>query len=426
MGGSEDAGAEPEIDEGPDDAVEDGRGAAVDEALEEAVDDAVEAIEQREAEGRHATNLELFLDLVFVFAVTQVAGVLAGDLHWAGFGRGLLLAWLVWWLWSQFTWLGSAVDLGEGSLSQYLVLLAVPPTLLMAVALPEAYGATGTKFAAAYLVVNLWCLAIQGRNTWADPAARSAWLQYLPLAALAPLALFAGSFLDGDARVAVWALVALFNVGSALAAGRQDEAGGREWSIEPTHFAERHALFVIISLGEVLVAVGAAAADVDLTTTIGAGLVAAVGLACVFWWAYFAYIPGVVEGCLAAAAPRDRGRVARDLFTFGHFPVVFGLVLYAVVAKHAVAHPTEVLGTADLVALAGSVAFFVGGLATLQWQCVRRISRERSAVVVVVALICAIVGPRVDAAVIVTVVGLAVAAQQIVTYRSFRRASMTP
>ncbi len=137
---------------------------------------------------------------------------------------------------------------------------AVPPTLLMAVALPEAYGVTGTKFAGAYLVVNLWCLAIQGRNTWGDPASRSAWLQYLPLAALAPLALFAGSFLDGGARVAVWSLVAAFNVGSALAAGRQDEAGGREWSIEPTHFAERHALFVIISLGEVLVAVGAAAA----------------------------------------------------------------------------------------------------------------------------------------------------------------------
>ncbi len=422
MGGVEDTEAGQDQGDRRDDVPFD----AVEEAVEEAVEDAVEEVEQRVAEGRHATNLELFLDLVFVFAVTQVAGVLAGDLHWAGFGRGLLLAWLVWWLWSQFTWLGSAVDLGDGSLSQYLVLLAVPPTLLMAVALPDAYGATGTKFAAAYLVVNLWCLAIQGRNNWSDAGARSAWLQYLPLAALAPLALFAGSFRAGVARVAVWALVAAFNVGSALAAGRQDEAGGREWSIEPTHFAERHALFVIISLGEVLVAVGAAAAGVELTTSIGGGLVAAVGLACVFWWAYFAYIPGVVEGRLAAAAPRDRGRVARDLFTFGHFPVVFGLVLYAVVAKHVVAHPTDPLGTADLVALAGAVAFFVGGLAALQWQCVHRLSRERSLLVVAVAALCALVGPQVDAVVIVSLVGLVVATQQAVTYRSFVRASMTP
>ncbi|MBL8776357.1 MAG: low temperature requirement protein A [Acidimicrobiales bacterium] len=420
MGGSGDATVGPEPAEHDDGIPRD----EVEEAVEEAVVEAVEEVEQRVAEGRHATNLELFLDLVFVFAVTEVAAVLAGDLHWAGFGRGLLLAWLVWWLWSQFTWLGSAVDLGRGSLSQYLVLLAVPPALLMAVALPDAYGATGTKFAAAYLVVNLWCLAIQGRNVWADAASRSAWLQYIPLAALAPLALFAGSFLDGDARVAVWALVAAFNVGSALAAGRQDEAGGREWNIEPTHFAERHALFVIISLGEVLVAVGATAAEAELTTTIGVGLVTAVGLACVFWWAYFAYIPGVVEGRLASAAPRDRGRVARDLFTFGHFPVVFGLVLYAVVAKHVVAHPTDPLGTADLVALAGSVAFFVGGLAALQWQCVHRISRERMLLVAAVAALCALVGPHVDAVAIVALVGLTVPAQQVHTYRTFRRATM--
>ena len=422
MGGSDDAGTERDAVDSPEGGVDD----ASEGAVEEAVEDAVEEVEQREAEGRHATNLELFLDLVFVFAVTEVAGVLAGDLHWAGVGRGVLLAWLIWWLWSQFTWLGTAVDLGDGSWSQYLVLVAVPPTLLMAVALPEAYGVTGTKFAGAYLVVNLWCLAIQGRKLWDDAPARSAWLQYLPLAALAPVALFAGSFLDGGARVAVWALVAAFNVGSALAAGRQDEAGGREWSIEPTHFAERHALFVIISLGEVLVAIGAAAAEVELTTTIGAGLLAAVGLACVFWWAYFAYIPGVVEGRLAAAAPRDRGRAARDLFTFGHFPVVFGLVLYAVVAKHVVAHPNETLATADLVALAGAVAAFVGGLAGLQWQCVRRVSRERTLLVMAVALLCALVGPQVDAVAIVALVGLTVAAQQIYTYRSFRRATMAP
>lgn len=421
MGGSDEAGTGAADGEA-------GRTDGVDGAdgLEDVVEGAVEAVEQREAEGRHATNLELFLDLVFVFAVTQVAGVLAADLDWAGFGRGLLLAWLVWWLWSQFTWLGAAVDLGTGSLEQYLVLLAVPPALLMAVALPDAYGATGVEFAAAYLVVNLWSLAIQGRNLWDDVPARSAWLQYLPLAALAPIALFAGSFLDGDARVTVWALVAVFTVASALAAGRQDEAGVREWSIEPTHFAERHALFVIISLGEVLVAVGAAAAGETLTTTVGAGLVAAVALACVFWWAYFAYIPGVVEHRLAAAAPRDRGRVARDLFTFGHFPVVFGLVLYAVVAKHVVAHPLDPLATADLVALAGAVACVVGGLAGLQWQCVHRLSRERSLLVLVVAVLCAVLGPHVDAVVIVALVGASVAGQQFHTYRSFVRATMAP
>ena len=95
------------------------------------------ASEPEPQSGRHATNLELFLDLVFVFAVTQIAAFLAADLSLAGFARGLLLAWLVWWLWSQFTWLGTAIDLGGRSAAQLMVLVAVPPTLLMAVALPK-------------------------------------------------------------------------------------------------------------------------------------------------------------------------------------------------------------------------------------------------------------------------------------------------
>ncbi|HMQ25340.1 MAG TPA: low temperature requirement protein A [Acidimicrobiales bacterium] len=374
-------------------------------------------------EGRHATFLELFLDLVFVFAVTQVAAVLASDLTWSGVGRGLLVAWLVWWLWSQFTWLGTAIDLDARSLVPYLVLLAVPPALMMAVAIPDAFSGTGRQFAAAYLVANFWSLAIQGHDAWQRPEARGPWLRYASLAAIAPVALFAGSFLDGDARVVVWTVVALLDIAGAFAAGSGDERS--EWRIDATHFAERHGLFVIISLGEILVAVGAAATGLEPTASVGAGLVATVGVACVLWWAYFAYVPGVVEHRLASAVARERGRVARDLFTFGHFPVVFGLVLYAVVGKHVIAHPFDVLGAPDRWALAGAVALFVGGLAGLQWQIVHRWSRERTLTVVVVAGLCFLVGPHVDAVVLVALVGLVIAAQQFHTYRSFVRATMT-
>lgn len=382
-----------------------------------------EATETAEQVGRHATNLELFLDLVFVFAVTQIAGVLASDLTWKGFGRGLLLAWLVWWLWSQFTWLGTAVDLAGRSTAQFLVLAAVPLALLMAVALPEAYGATGLEFAGAYLAVNLWALGIQGRKLWGEPATRAAWLRYLPLAALAPCVLFIGAFLDGDARVAVWAFVAIFNVGSALAAAGKGRQGTNAWTIDPTHFAERHALFVIISLGEALVAIGATASESDLTPPVGLGLAITVSMACVFWWTYFAYVPQAVEHTLRVAGTYERGRVARDLFTFGHFPVVFGLVLYAVAAKHAVAHPAEHLATGDLAALAGAVAFFVGGLAGLQWQAVRRVAPERVAVILVVVAVCAGLGSTLSGIAVVAVVAVALAIQQTVTLRSFDRRS---
>ena len=372
------------------------------------------APEAQPESGRHATNLELFLDLVFVFAVTQIAGFLAADLSLAGFARGLLLAWLVWWLWSQFTWLGTAINLGGRSAAQLLVLLAVPPTLLMAVALPEAYGSTGVEFGGAYLVVNLWALAIQGRGLWGAAATRSSWLRYAPLAALAPFLLFAGSFLDTGPRTAVWCAVAVFNVASALVGGQRGE-----WKIDPVHFSERHALFVIISLGEVLVAVGTATAGVPLTTEVGAALLAAVAVACVFWWAYFAFVPAVVERTLGGARGLARGRVARDLFTFGHFPIVFGVVLYAVAAKHVVAHPAAVLGEGDLAALATSVAFFLGGLLGLQWQVVRRLAPERLVVIAGVAVGCATLGSEVSGTVMVAGVAFLLAVMQVITLRRF-------
>jgi len=378
------------------------------------------AVEAAEESGRRATNLELFLDLVFVFAVTQVAGVLASDMSAAGFGRGVLLAWLVWWLWSQFTWLGTAIDLSGRSTAQFLVLGAVPFTLLMAVALPGAFGSSGLEFAGAYLAVNLWALAIQGWGLWGEPVTRAAWLRYVPLAGLAPVVLFAGAFLPEGARVAVWCAVAVFNVASAVAGGRGQE-GKTGWSVDPGHFSERHALFVIISLGEILVAVGASAAAVHLGPAVGAGLVAAVAVACVFWWTYFAFVPEAGERALRSALPYDRGRVARNRFTFGHFPIVFGLVLFAVVAKHVVAHPTDSPSGSDLIVLAGAVAFFVGGLLGLQWQAMRRLAPERLAAIGAVAALCLVVGPRIPGEVLLLVVAVIVAIMQAITLRRYDR-----
>jgi len=393
--------------------------AARDKGIEKAGLDGA-ALEAAEDSGRHATNLELFLDLVFVFAVTQVAAVLGSDLSVAGFGRGLLLAWLVWWLWSQFTWLGTAIDLGGRSATQFLVLATVPLTLLMAVALPGAFGSAGLEFAGAYLAVNLWALAIQGWGLRREPATRRAWFRYAPLAALAPLVLLGGALFPGDARFGVWCAVAAFSVASALAGGRGQE-GTIEWTVDPGHFTERHALFVIISLGEILVAVGASAAGVRLTPAVGAGLVAAVAVACVFWWTYFAFVPEAVERSLRLARPYERGRIARDRFTFGHFPIVFGLVLYAVVAKHVVAHPVDPPSSADLVVLAGAVAFFVGGLLGLQWQAVRRLAPERVVAIAAVAALCWSVGPSVPGVALVAVVAVLVAIMQAITLRRLDR-----
>ncbi|MFI0433410.1 MAG: low temperature requirement protein A [Candidatus Nanopelagicales bacterium] len=364
----------------------------------------------------------MFIDLVFVFAVAQVVIVLAANASPAGLGRGLLLAWLVWWLWSQFAWLGTAIDLGRGIRSQLVVLVAVPPTLLMAIAIPEAFDQSGWQFAAAYLVVNVWCLAIQGRASWADSANRSAFLQYAPIALVAPGILLVGAFFDGGVRLALWCAVTAITVISAMAAGRNNEEGKSAWRINASHFAERHALFVIISLGEVVVAIGVAAANATtgIGVATGLGVLAAAGLACALWWTYFAFVPRAVERALMRAPGSGRGRVARDLFTFGHFPIVFGILLYALAAKHVVADPLHHLGAADLFALAGGVALILGGLTNLRWRVVHSIGRERPIAVVTIVAICAALGPVLPGVITVAAVALVLVVMQSLTLLGLR------
>ena len=144
-------------------------------------------------------------------------------------------------------------------------------------------------------------------------------------------------------------------------------------------------------------------------------------MACVFWWAYFAFVPEAGERALRLAPRHDRGRVARDRFTFGHFPIVFGLVLFAVVAKHVVAHPTDSPSDGDLLALAGAVAFFVGGLLGLQWQAVHRLAPERLAAIGAVAVLCWVAGPRIPGEALLFIVAVIVAIMQAITLRRYER-----
>jgi low temperature requirement protein LtrA len=189
--------------------------------------------------------------------------------------------------------------------------------------------------------------------------------------------------------------------------------------IGPVHFAERHALFIIIALGEVLVTAGASATETGLRGRIAAAIAVSVAVACAIWWTYFAYIPEVTEHALRRSRGAERGRLARDLFTFGHFPLVFGIILYAVVVKHLVPAPEGHLSVDDRWLLALSVACFVGGLAVTQYRVVRRVAPERLVAVVVTAGWCAAAKWMPG---LVTVAGIAVvyATMQSITLRSLQ------
>ena len=320
---------------------------------------------------RHATNLELFLDLVFVFAVTQIASLVNHDLTPAGAARGLLIAWLVWWQWSQFTWAGSAIDLQERPNTRVLVLCTIPATLTMAVSIPNSFHQSGRWFGIAYMAVQLLVLAMQGTEAWRDIATRQAFIDFVTFASIAPLFVVAGGFAHDGARVTLWIVAALANVASAM------RGASGEWVINPVHLAERHALFVIISLGEALVAIGATASDIGLSLRIFVGLVSATAVACLVWWTYFAFIPEAAEHTLEKSRTAKRGKLARDLFTFGHFPIVTGILACAVVVKHMVADPRGTLPYADRWLLISAFAMLIGGIVQIEWRVSRQLAVER-------------------------------------------------
>ena len=263
-------------------------------------------------------------------------------------------------------------------------------------------------------------LAVQGVDAWKTPATRRAWAFYAPVAAFAPTLLLLGSFFDGSALLGVWIVVGVLNAASALIGGR----ASAEWSIDPVHFAERHSLFVIITLGEVLVAIGANAAVTSESSGMDgptlAAVIAAVGVACVLWWSYFAYVPRVVEHTLAHPGTRGRGQMARNLFSFGHFPIVCGVISYAVVATHLVQHPKGHPHLPDRLMLLGSVVLFVGGLLNLQFQVSRRVSWVRFVAIGLVAMVVA-VGGSMPALAMVATVGVVVGLMARISFRRFQQ-----
>jgi len=371
---------------------------------------------------RHASNLELFLDLVFVFAVTQIASLIDSDLTVAGVGRGVLIAALVWWQWSQFTWAGSAITLQQRVSTRVLVLCTVPATLTMAVSIPHAFGTgnaadTGVWFGIAYLVVQLLVLAMQGATAMRDPVTRKAFIDYTSFASVAPVLVAAGGFAHDGVRVGLWIAAAVVDV----IAGLRGASG--EWVINPVHFAERHTLFVIISLGEAVISIGATASAVGLDRTTFVGLVAGCSVACVLWWVYFAFTPAVTEHTLRHAATGARGKVARDLFTFGHFPIVMGILGYAVVVKTMVHDPRAPLPFAERWLLIAAMAVFIGGCLHLQWHVVHRLAPERFVAIAVITAWLLLFDSVAGWAAVGTI-AVVLAVMQAITWHRFRRGAL--
>ena len=318
----------------------------------------------RRGEGeRRATYFELFFDLIYVFAITQLSHHLLQDLSWAGAAETLFLLLAVYWAWNYTTWMTNWFDPETVAVRLTLVFVMLA-SLLMAVAIPEGFGERAGLFAASYCALQVVRNGFVVAVTPPGPFHRN-FLQILTWSVLSVPLWILGAVMEDRGRWILW--VAALGVDLAAPLIRYWLPGwGRtplsEWQIDPGHFSERFQLFVIIVLGESIVITGSTASGADLTTEVvaalGFALLSSVGL----WWLYFGSL--TTTAVRRIAADEIPGQLGRDAYTYLHIPIVAGVLLASVGDELVIAHPGDELEVAGaLVALGGPALFIVGLMA---------------------------------------------------------------
>ncbi len=362
------------------------------------------------------TPLELFFDLVFVFAITQVTSLFVHDPTWHGVLRGLLVLAALWWAWAVYAWLTSATDVDDGSV-RLLMLAAMAAMFGVALAVPGAFGDDAVLFACAYLLVRLLHLWLSAIATRGDPHGRSAVLRFAPTTMVAVSLLVLAGFLDGNAQIGVWILALVVDYSGPAVIGM-----GRGWRVAPEHFAERYGLIVLIALGESLIAIGLGAAfELGAQELVAAGLGFVVIAA--LWWLYFDVAALLARRQLAGATGLALARRARDAYSYLHLPIVAGIVLFAFGLEATLVHPDEALGTVPAVALCGGAALYLLGHVGYLFRMTRHVFRRRAigAVVLLALTGVALAIPALAALALVAAVCALVVAYEVITHREGRR-----
>jgi len=314
--------------------------------------------------------LELFFDLVFVLAITQCTALMSHDPSWEGLAKGLLVLGVLWWSWVGYAWLTSVVDPEEGAV-RVTIFAAMAALLVAALCVPSVFENLAGLFAGAYAVVRIAHIVLFFLASRDDPALRRSVRGLAVGTAIGVGLLVLAAFTDGLLQGALWALAL------ALDAAGPFFFGSEGWKLVPHHFAERHGLIVLIALGESIVAIGVGAeVGVDAGVVVAAVIGTAVSAA--LWWLYFDVVALVAERRLENAAPgRERNEIARDSFSYLHFPMVAGIVLVALGFKKTLAHVGDELELVPATALLGGTALYLLAHVAFRWRNVHRFSAQR-------------------------------------------------
>jgi low temperature requirement protein LtrA len=379
---------------------------------------------------QRATSLELFYDLVFVFAVTQVSHHLLDDLTWRGAGQSALLLLVVWWSWNYTTWVTNELD-PESPVVRLLMIALMLASLVMAAAMPEAFDATAGLFVGAYLAIQV------GRHTFltfvaAGPGTleRERAGRILAWFVFAGVFWVAGAIADGPARTALWLVALAIDYGGPLALfwipGRPF-VGESAWQVTTAHFSERFGLFIIIALGETIVITGATVTGLHIDAAIVAAFAIAFLTTAALWWLYFTYVARIAERRLEMAA--NRTRMARDAYTYLHVVLVAGIIVSAVGDELVIAHPSEPLADAEVAAVVAGPAIYLLAHTLFRLRLTGTIGWRRltaAAACVVAGLIAGGADALVLAAIVLAVLIGVIVAESLVAARRARRGEPSP
>lgn len=361
------------------------------------------------------TPLELYFDLVFVFALTQVTALLAADLTGQGVVRGLLMLAALWWAWTGYAWLTNSID-PNATLARIVVFTATAAMLVASLAVPDAFGDDALVFSLAYLVFRVLQVGLFLVGTRAHPEVQRAFLRIAPALTLAPLALIGASFADGWLQIAIWATALTIDFGAPLVA---DNEG---YDVSPGHFAERHGLIIIIALGESIVSVGAGAPAGAIDTAVIAAAVCGVMISAFLWWVYFDVVAIVAERRLHAATGSERASLARDSYSYLHLPMVAGIVLVALGVKKSLGYLGEPLDVIPAIALGGGLALYLVAHILFRLRNIRTYALRRFgfAAMFLATIPVALVAPALVTLVLVTAICVGQTAYEAIRFRDAR------
>ncbi len=348
---------------------------SIEQVAEEA---AAEGGRSGEVEER-VSPLELFFDLIFVFAITQVTQFIADDPSWGGLTRGLMILATVWWAWVGYAWLTNWLDTEEDR-TRLAIFGAMAAMFVVSLAIPGAFGDEALLFALAYAVVRVAQLVLYGYAA-NDADVQEAVKRFSPPIVVAVSLLIVASFLDGAAQGIVWGVAIIIDFSSGLI-GR-----GQKWKLHPAHFAERHGLIIIIAFGESIVATGLGAEGTGLSAGVITAAVLGIVIAAALWWAYFDVVAIVAERKLRQAERVEQALMARDSYSYIHLLLIAGIVLVALGGKKTIAQVDEPLKLVPAVALCGGVSLYLLGHVAFRLRNIGTLNKQRLVVAGIAALL---------------------------------------